>query len=269
MGNRDDLVYIYGLEACLAVFRARPDDIVRVYYKIERAKALREVLQWVAKARRPYREVDAEALEKLTASKHHEGLAFAVRPLRAGALEASPEMAQWRWVALDGVGNPHNIGAILRSCAFFGVDAVLLGGVAPGTRLPPSTLRAAEGGAEMVRVYASLALGEGLEVLRGLGLERLAIEVKGREVLGQQPLPAQGVMLLGAEQAGIAPALLAQCERHISIPHAGHLEALNVSVCAGVALAGWSWFKAEAAGAERSAGSGSKGGRRGPGRRGD
>ena len=115
---------LYGLNAVDAVFRHRPQAIRKVYLLQSRIHALKPLLAWCVQQRVGYRVVEEADLDRLAASSHHEGVVADVlkaEPLSLDAwLEAlatgAPALAIW----LDGVGNPHNFGAFLRSAAHFG-----------------------------------------------------------------------------------------------------------------------------------------------------
>jgi len=242
---------VYGVKAALALIERRPDDVLRLHYRKERRAQLKGVLAWAASKRLPYRELDEDSLKKVAGGSHHEGVVVIAKPLRFTAFDAAgmvpkreeagsqPARVPSRhplWVAVDGVENPHNLGAILRSCAFFGAEGVLVGGANPGDKVNQAAIRIAEGGAEYVRLIAAPDL---TQVLTSLGLQGWA--VLGLETDGS-PLPrvrpARPVLLvLGHEHEGLRPAIRKACTAVHRIPGAGPLASLNVSVAAGVALA--------------------------------
>ncbi|MBS0486401.1 MAG: rRNA methyltransferase, partial [Proteobacteria bacterium] len=129
--NHDEM-RVYGINACLALFAQRPHDLRKVYLLESRIAQLKTVLAWCVQKKLGYRVVGNADLDKLTASQHHEGVCFEARrrtPMALTALLqklAPHKNALLAW--LDGVGNPHNFGAVLRSAANFGVDGVLLSG---------------------------------------------------------------------------------------------------------------------------------------------
>ncbi|WP_319020014.1 RNA methyltransferase substrate-binding domain-containing protein, partial [Xanthomonas sacchari] len=117
--NRNEL-RLYGLNAVRAVYARRPEAIRKLYLSEARIPALQPLLKWCVANRVGYRVVDEADLHKLAASSHHEGVVadvLRVAPLALPdwlqALAPGPALALW----LDGVGNPHNFGAILRSAA--------------------------------------------------------------------------------------------------------------------------------------------------------
>ena len=149
--------------ADMAVFPLREDRI----------GALQPLLKWCAAHRVGYRVVEDEDLRKLAATTHHEGVVADV--LREEpqllttwlrALPDGPCCALW----LDGVGNPHNLGAILRTAAHFGVGAVLLPKDAP-LALSGAAARVAEGGAEAVLVVNAITRRQNAWQVLGLDLD--------------------------------------------------------------------------------------------------
>lgn len=232
---------LHGLNAVQAVFARRPDAIRKVYLTQARVAALKPLLAWCAAHRVGYRVVADEDLHKLAASSHHEGVVADVlrdEPLRLEAwlagLAPGPQLAIW----LDGVGNPHNFGAILRSAAHFGVAGLLL--PAHSTlALSGAAARVAEGGAEAVPLVRLDPPGPAIAQLHAAGFALAATVVAGGTDVFSAPLPERLVFVLGAEGEGMDPALAAACDQRLSIPGSGAVESLNVAAAAAVLLAGW------------------------------
>ena len=232
---------LYGLNAVDAVFRHRPQAIRKVYLLQSRIHALKPLLAWCVQQRVGYRVVEAADLDRLAASSHHEGVVADVlkaEPLSLDAwLEAlatgAPALAIW----LDGVGNPHNFGAILRSAAHFGA-AVLL---PAGSELAVSgaAARVAEGGAEAVPLVRLPATDAALARLRLAGFSLAATVVQGGQDLFAFDPPPRLVYIMGAEGEGMEPALATACDRRLSIPGSGAVESLNVAAATAVLLAHW------------------------------
>jgi tRNA G18 (ribose-2'-O)-methylase SpoU len=140
-------------------------------------------------------------------------------------------------VALDRVRNPYNVGAILRSAAFFGVDAALLGAPAPHPTLAPDAIRVAEGGAEHLLLTRTTDLADTLGRLRSRGVRVIGAD-------GAAPAGAQGfaferpvLLVLGHEREGLGPRVRAQCDALVAVRGSGKVESLNVAVAAGVLIA--------------------------------
>jgi rRNA methylases len=232
---------LYGFNALRAVFARRPQAIRKLYLAEARIPQLQPLLKWCVANRIGYRVVAEEDLRKLAASSHHEGVVADVlreepQPLTSWLrdLPDGPQCVLW----LDGVGNPHNLGAILRSAAHFGVAAILL----PKTSalaLSGAAARVAEGGAEAVPFVRMGRDDNAIAQLRGAGFALAATVVRGGESVFAARLPQRLAYVLGAEGEGMDPALAAACDLRLSIPGSGAVESLNVAAATAVLLAGW------------------------------
>ena len=238
---------LYGLNAVRAMFARRPQALRKLYLSQTRVPDLRPLLQWCVAHRVGYRVVEDTDLQKLAASSHHEGVVADVlreEPLPLSTwlrdLPAGPQCALW----LDGVGNPHNLGAILRSAAHFGVSAVLLPKHAT-LALSGAAARVAEGGAEAVPFVRLGREDNALAQLHGAGFALAATMVEGGDDVFAAPLPPRLVFVLGAEGEGMDSAFAAACDRRVSIPGTGAVESLNVAAATAVLLAAW-WRQAHA-----------------------
>lgn len=234
---REAEVKLHGRHACRAAFARRPGEVRRAYVASDAVRAFGDLLHAFAERRLPYKVVPTEELEAITDSKHHEGICLVVRPRREAALDEvlrAPGPA--RLLALSDVSNPHNVGAILRIAAHFGVRAALLGG-RTGARLPPAAYRTAQGGAEWVELVGAPELPAALAACRAAGLAVCATTShQGRQLFAER-LPARAVVLLGSEGEGLPRALVGAADLVLRIPGTGHVESLNVAAAASVLLA--------------------------------
>lgn len=241
-GRGNDELRLYGWNAVQALFEHRPQALRKLYLTEALIPRMQPVLKWCVANRVGYRVVEDGDLNKLAATTHHEGLVADV--LRAPMLDLEewlatlpadkPVLALW----LDGVGNPHNFGAILRSAAHFGVAGLLL---PPGATLALSgaAARVAEGGAESVPLVRLPAVPEAMAQLRAAGLSLAATLVDGGEDLFASTLPARLVYVMGAEGEGMDRELAQACDHQVSIPGTGAVESLNVASATAVLLAQW------------------------------
>ena len=232
---------IYGLNACLAAFKKRPDSIRKLWLLESRIPKLTELLAFCVKNKIGYNVVENEDLEKLTSSAHHEGLCLALLPKQEQHLSswlmevpAGPCLMIW----LDGVGNPHNLGAIMRSAAHFGVNAILL---PKQSSLANSgaAARVAEGAAEYVSLVRLSRNENSIEQLQAAGFELITTVVRGGSNVYKTELPKRCVLVMGAEQAGVEAELLAASKLRVEIPGTGNVDSLNVSAATAVLLAEW------------------------------
>jgi len=236
-----DELRVYGFNAVRAVFAQRAQAIRKLYLAEQRIPQLQPLLAWCVKRRIGYRVVEESDLGKLAASSHHEGVVADVlrnEPLALAdwlqSLPAGPALALW----LDGVGNPHNFGAILRSSAHFGV-AGLLQPRESGLSLSGAAARVAEGGAERVPLVRVDGRDDALSALKAAGFALAATVVRGGADVFSQPLPERLVYVMGAEAEGMDSRLARACDLQLSIPGTGAVESLNVAAATAVLLALW------------------------------
>ena len=137
-------------------------------------------------------------------------------------------------LVLDGVQDPHNLGACLRSADAFGAQAV----VVPKDRavgVNATVAKAASGAADTVPVIAVTNLARALRDMKARGVWLLGADAGG-ESLVDADLSGPVAWVLGAEGAGLRRLTRESCDRIVGIPLAGTVESLNVSVAAGICL---------------------------------
>lgn len=232
----------HGTAACLALWKHRPHDIIRLYVQENRVGEFGELLKWAARARKAYHLVGPADLERLTESVHHQGICILAREKPQPSLDDLKQELTTRrgpslLVYLDAVENPHNLGAIVRTCAHFGVH-YLLGKAGQLPRLSPSAIRIAEGGAETVNLVSVRNPEQALSQLQSLGFGLIGTAVGGRSrSLYRFGFPERSLLIMGAEVEGMSEQMRGKAEQIISIPGSGLVDSLNVSVAFGV-LAG-------------------------------
>ena len=136
------------------------------------------------------------------------------------------------------MGNPHNLGAILRSAAHFAVSGLLLDADDP-LALSGAACRVAEGGAEAVPMVRLPPVSQALKALRTAGFETAATVVRGGEDVFRASLPTRLVLAMGAEGEGLSSGQADALGRALCIPGSGSVESLNVSAATAVFLAEW------------------------------
>ena len=238
--QRNAELRLYGLNACLAAFAKRPDALRKVYLTEARIPALQPLLAWCVKNRLGYRVVEEVDLDKLTSSRHHEGVCCDLTrspPMDLGRLLASvpeapaPSLLLW----LDGVGNPHNLGALLRSAAHFGVHGVIVPAQS-GLEVSGAAARVAEGAAEFVPFVQVATASDALYALQLHGYTLAATVPLAGESLYDVALPARSALIFGAEGQGMNAGLIAAAQHRLTIPGSGAIESLNVAASVAVVL---------------------------------
>lgn len=230
---------ICGLAPVRALFLRRAQEVLRLFYLPERRREAGPLCAHLARTRRPYREVTAEELTRIAGTPHHGGI-VAVAQVRFAevlpghALPTNLPEAPLLPV-LDGIGNPHNLGAIARTAAFFGCKALVLSDDPRQADLSDAAFRTSEGGLEHLRVLRARTLPVLLKGLRGKYLTVAAVARGGVAPAGL-PRDRPFVLVLGNEEDGLPGPTLDACEAGVTLPGSGLVESLNVAAATAALL---------------------------------
>ncbi len=197
----------------------------------------REIVAKAREARIVVQEVDRSRLDAIY--PNHQGLIAYASAARYAQLEDIFDRAAERHedpfiVILDGVTDPHNLGAIIRTAECVGAHGVIV----PERRsagLTPAAVKAAAGGCEYMNVVRVVNLNRTLEELKERGVWIVGTTLSGENAL-RADLTGPIALVIGSEDTGIADLTLKKCDRLLSLPMAGHLDSLNASVAAGVMM---------------------------------
>jgi TrmH RNA methyltransferase len=236
---------IAGLAAVSAVFARDPDRIERLFFDARLKAKVGAICTMLAERKRPYRLVEPEELAKVAGTAMHGGVVAVTRPRPVSVFD--PQAKDWRGplVILDGVGIPHNLGAIVRTMAFFGLRKLLVTDH-PGQALPSeAAYRVAEGGFEWVQVQRLLRPASTLKQLRDSHRVVATALGQGKPL---EPGALSGgarptALILGNEEEGVPTATLQACDAVVTIPGSGAVQSLNVAATAAIlahALSCWS-----------------------------
>ncbi|EMS1061560.1 tRNA/rRNA methyltransferase [Providencia stuartii] len=231
---------IYGENACQAMFKNRPEAIVRAWFLQSVTPRFRDALKWMAANRKAYHVVDDEELTKASGTEHHGGVCFLIKKRGGMSVETYLQQAPAKdcVLALEDVGNPHNLGGIMRSCAHFGVQGVILQDA--GVVESGAAIRTAEGGAEHIKAIDADGLSNTLSQFRQAGYTIVTTSShKGSQDIAKAQLPAKMVLVLGQERDGLSDSVWNEGDMSLYIGGTGKVESLNVSVATGIMLAQW------------------------------
>lgn len=232
---------VQGENACRVCFRERPDAVVKMYLEASMAAKFADVMKYLAANKKAYHLVDNAELEKVSGSSHHGGVVFVVKrkpeQTLAAYLAANQHKKQDCLLALDGVGNPHNLGAIVRSCAHFGVQGVIM--TQPDLLQSGAAARTAEGGVEFVAGLACDHLPLALKLCKEAGYSLITTSSHAGVSLYNSKLGNKVVVVFGEEMDGVSKQVANSTDVALQIPGSGKVESLNVSVAASLILGEW------------------------------
>lgn len=245
-GPARDELKICGLKAVRARFARDPGSIQRLFFDLERSRQVGVMSKVLAQSKKIYRCVEPAELEKIAGSIHHGGIVAVVTPAPLKTPTAN-ELSAWArkgdsLLVLDRIGNAHNLGAVVRTAAFFGVPRLVIPDDAAAAKPNDAAHRVAEGGFEHLEVWRVPALAAFARELVDAGYDVVGAATRGGKLGGKPAAGAPGVrpkpiaLVLGNEEQGLAPDVAAHCSRLVTIPGSGKVESLNVSVAAAVLM---------------------------------
>ncbi len=229
---------IVGRNSVLEALRGGlPATTLHVFQRIEADDRVTEIVSLAVAADLTVREVPKPVLDTLAGGSPHQGVALEVPPyVYAEPMDLLEAPSPLRIVVLDGIQDPRNLGAIMRSAAAFGASGVLI----PERRAAGVTVAAwkvSAGAAARLPVARATNLVRAMEDLKKAGLFALGLDAGGEVALADSPLLDGPLMIVvGAEGAGLSRLVRETCDQVASIPIAATTESLNASVAASIAL---------------------------------
>lgn len=230
---------VCGLAAVRGQFAADAGAIKRLYFNYDTGRKIGVICRALAQARKVYRCVEPAELEKVAGTVHHGGI-VAVIAAPEWRRPKAEEVRAWARrreavVVLDRIGNAHNLGAIARTAAFFGVPRIVIADDAAAAAPGEAAYRVAEGGLSQLEVWRVKKVAGFLRELAEAGYEVVGAATRGGRLeakAGGKPV----AIVLGNEEHGLADDVAKACTRRVTIPGGGKVESLNVSVAAAVLL---------------------------------
>ena len=229
-----------GLAAVRAQFAADAGAIRCLFFDAAMGRRIGSLCQVLARARKAYRCVEPRELEKIGGTVHHGGIVAVIAAPKRRTPTAA-DVSKWfrardPLLLLDRVGNAHNLGALARTAAFFGLPRMVIADAAEAAKLSPAAHRVAEGGLAHVEVWTVPDLAAFARELALVGYEVIGAATRG----GRPDVPIREgsavALVLGNEEDGLAPEVASACSRLVTLPGSGHVESLNVSVAGAVLL---------------------------------
>ncbi|MFK8051916.1 MAG: 23S rRNA (guanosine(2251)-2'-O)-methyltransferase RlmB [Woeseiaceae bacterium] len=236
--------YSAGIHAVNRLIQSMPDKVRKLYID-ERSKnpRLADVRQRARDSGIPTQGARSHRLDDMAQGTAHQGVIAELinlpnvdeAALRDHVEQALADGAHPMLLILDGIQDPHNLGACLRTAEAAGVMAI----VVPRTNavgLTPATRKVASGAAELIPVVAVGSIAKTLDWIGAYGLIRVATSDAATESIYDLDLKGPLALTMGMEGKGLSSEIMQRCDSTAMIPMAGAVESLNVSVATGVCL---------------------------------
>ena len=229
---------VFGPHAVRALVKAGRDiDVLRLLSSMKLRAEMEEIAR-VCGARLVL--CDRVELDAIAGSRHHQGVVAEVgerREYNEDWLESkfAQPAATSLLLALDGIEDPRNLGACVRTAAAAGVDALLLP-KSRGVRMTPVAEKVASGGTATLPIVRVSNLVRRLDWLRDRGMQVIGAHGRASRAWDQASYHEPTVLVVGSEGKGLRKLTIDTCDQLVSLPVAGGIQSLNVSVATGVLL---------------------------------
>lgn len=238
-GNGKDANIVYGLHAVREALRSGARPLLRLLLA-HQDRQLADIAKLAKAARVPIHVEPRSALDRLVPSGKHQGVIGVAAAKRYAEVDEIVGTAKERGeppflIILDGLEDPHNVGAILRTAEAAGVHGVFI----PERRavgLTGAVAKASSGALDYLHVGCVTNLSRLIETLQTHGLWMYAVDVKAEKLYTEVDLRGPVALVLGGEGKGIRPGVLDKCDERIKIPMHGHVASLNVSAAAAITI---------------------------------
>ena len=226
---------IYGINPVLEALRAGRVRELRVGERAD--DRLKQLLALADAGGVPVRRVPSDTLDRESRRGVHQGVVAAIEEADDYSIEeiVSGASAAPLVVVLDGIEDPHNLGAILRTADAAGVDGVVIQSRRAASRGGVAA-KASAGALAHVRIAEVVNIARAVDELKEAGVWTVGLAAEAPDSYNAIDLTLPTALVLGAEGAGLRRLVRERCDRLASIPMRGHVGSLNVSVAAGVVL---------------------------------
>lgn len=233
--------FLYGLNPCFEALRARRRKFYDAFINetTKDSSRLKKLVGLLEKIEIPIQYVSKGRLTQLCGSDEHQGAVLRSNTYPYVPWESLFAENRTRLLLLDNVEDPHNVGAILRSAEIFGFDGVFL----PTKGVPdvyPSVVKVSAGAAEFMHIAREKDANRYAREAKERGYKILALDAAGKTLLDSlNGMPDEKILLVvGGEDRGIGQFILNMSDYIVSIEQCGHVNSLNASVAAGIAMHG-------------------------------
>tara|TARA_R110002110_G_scaffold400317_1_gene616621 strand:+ start:38270 stop:39010 length:741 start_codon:yes stop_codon:yes gene_type:complete len=234
---------VFGVHACVSMMSHAPENILQLWVQQAPSSRLNEIIQDAKNLGIPVQTVSKKVLDKKTQEQSHQGILLEIKSvevksethLKHDLSHIAEGHKPGFYLILDGIQDPHNLGAIIRSAEAFGVQGLILPksnsvGITP-------TVRKIACGAELgLAIYQVANLARSIEILKSNGIWVVGTMMDAPQTLYQCDLKRSIALVMGNEQKGLKSLTQKNCDEFVTIPLSGHTASLNVSVATGICI---------------------------------
>ncbi|NTU68011.1 MAG: 23S rRNA (guanosine(2251)-2'-O)-methyltransferase RlmB [Chlorobiaceae bacterium] len=230
---------VYGRNAVVELMQSKPETVEKVYLQFNTSHPkLKEILITARRLKIPTGKARMEKLTELAGTAKNQGVCALITSVTYYGIEevlAAPRNTAPMLVILDGLEDPHNIGAIVRTAEAVAADAVILID-GKGCPVNATVHKASAGALSHMRVCKVKSLVKSLDLLRERGFQVIAADMDAEKNHTDIDWRRPTALVMGAEGSGLGSETRKRCDAVVRIPMAGCVESLNVSVATGVLL---------------------------------
>lgn len=241
MDSEKSSLILFGINPVLEKLRASPEEVFEILIVGGRQRsALRSIEEEARRRGLPVRYVESSVLDRLAHNGNHQGVVARVDLYSYRSvddlLEQVSSLSECDWILLlDGVTDPRNFGALLRSAEAVGVRHAVI----PKDRsvgVTPTVVKTSAGAVHYLKIYRVSNLRRAILALKEKGYWVIGLDAGAKEVIYERTYPEKLVIVLGAEGTGMRPLIRRECDFLVSIPMRGKIGSLNVAVAGGIFL---------------------------------
>ncbi|MGD9158669.1 MAG: 23S rRNA (guanosine(2251)-2'-O)-methyltransferase RlmB [Desulfobacteraceae bacterium] len=241
MASKNKIQFIPGIHSVKECIGNNRGSILELWMARGKTSArIKEIIGLAQKQRIPIFEKDSSVLDSVLPGTNHQGIAALIESFEYtdfNTLVNSSGKTKGRtlFIAVDHITDEGNLGAILRTAAFFGVHGIIL----PKDRsakVSGGVIKMSSGGYAHVPVSLVVNLGRAIDTLNEAGFWIIGTSGTVKETIYEFDWRGNILLVLGNEEKGVSPSILKRCHQILKIPSNGSIDALNVSVATGIIL---------------------------------
>ncbi len=226
---------IMGVQPVREAIRAHGSAIEKLWAQRDGGPPVRGLLKFASDRGIPTEIKDASDMARASSGGRHQGVIAFAPELSLTRIEDVIVQPNSIFLALDGIMDPQNFGAAIRSAVALGADCVLWPEHSSAP-LTPATFRASAGAVEHARLCRVPSLPDALSLLARKGTLNVGLDANGPVMLSQVPLVGPVTLVIGAEDKGLRKPVIAACAHLARLPMRGPVASLNASVAGALAL---------------------------------